>query len=48
MKLKLVVSLLAVLSLFGASTYAQDTPKVDIFVPHTCSDLAFPFVTSVA
>jgi len=35
MKLKLVVSLLAVLSLFGVSTHAQDTPKVDIFAGYS-------------
>jgi len=35
MKLKLLVSLLAVLSLFGVSAYAQDTPKVDIFAGYS-------------
>jgi opacity protein-like surface antigen len=35
MKLKLVVSLLAVLSLFGVSARAQDTPKVDIFAGYS-------------
>src|SRR5713226_6342325 len=35
MKLKLVVSLLAVLSLFGVSAHAQDTPKVDIFAGYS-------------
>jgi len=35
MKLKLVVSLVAVLSLFGASAYAQDTPKVDVFAGYS-------------
>jgi opacity protein-like surface antigen len=35
MKLKLLVSLLAVVSLFGVSAYAQDTPKVDIFAGYS-------------
>jgi opacity protein-like surface antigen len=35
MKLKLLLSLLAVLSLFGATAYAQDTPKVDIFAGYS-------------
>jgi opacity protein-like surface antigen len=35
MKLKLVVSLFAVLSLFGVSAHAQDTPKVDIFAGYS-------------
>jgi opacity protein-like surface antigen len=35
MKLKLVVSLLVVLSLFGATARAQETPKVDIFVGYS-------------
>ena len=35
MKLKLWVSLLAVLSLFGATAHAQDTPKVDIFAGYS-------------
>ena len=35
MKLKLLVSLLAVLSLFGATAHAQDTPKVDIFAGYS-------------
>jgi opacity protein-like surface antigen len=35
MKLKLLVSLLAVLSLFGASARAQDMPKVDIFAGYS-------------
>src|SRR6476660_3131710 len=35
MKLKLVVSLVAVVSLFGVSAYAQDTPKVDVFAGYS-------------
>jgi len=35
MKLKLVVSLLAVLSLFGVTARAQETPKVDVFVGYS-------------
>jgi len=35
MKWKLVVSLLAVLSLLGATAQAQDTPKVDIFAGYS-------------
>ena len=35
MKLKLWVSVLAVLSLFGATAHAQDTPKVDIFAGYS-------------
>ena len=35
MKLKVWVSLLAVLSLFGATAHAQDTPKVDIFAGYS-------------
>ena len=35
MKLKLWVSLLAVLSLFGATAHAQDTPKFDIFAGYS-------------
>jgi len=35
MKLQLLVSLLAVLSLFGATARAQDTPKVDIFAGYS-------------
>src|SRR5260370_34962423 len=35
MKLKLVVSLLVVLSLFGATARAQETPKVDVFVGYS-------------
>jgi opacity protein-like surface antigen len=35
MKLKLLVSLLAVVSLFGVSARAQDTPKVDIFAGYS-------------
>jgi len=35
MKLKLGVSLLAILSLFGATAHAQDTPKVDIFAGYS-------------
>ena len=35
MKLKLLVSLLAVLSLFGATAHAQDTPKFDIFAGYS-------------
>jgi len=35
MKLKLLVSLLAVLSLFSVSAYAQETPKVDIFAGYS-------------
>jgi opacity protein-like surface antigen len=36
MKLKLVVSLLAVLSLFGVSAYAQETaPKLDVFAGYS-------------
>ena len=35
MKLKLWVSLLAVLSFFGATADAQDTPKVDIFAGYS-------------
>jgi hypothetical protein len=35
MKWKLAVSLLAVLSLFGVSAHAQDTPKVDIFAGYS-------------
>jgi opacity protein-like surface antigen len=35
MKLKLLVSLLAVLSFFGATASAQDAPKVDIFAGYS-------------
>ena len=35
MKLKLWVSLLAVVSLFGVTAHAQDTPKVDIFAGYS-------------
>jgi opacity protein-like surface antigen len=35
MKLKLMVSLLAVVSLFGAIAQAQETPKVDIFAGYS-------------
>jgi opacity protein-like surface antigen len=35
MKLKLLVSLLAVLSLFGATAHAQDTSKIDIFAGYS-------------
>jgi opacity protein-like surface antigen len=35
MKLKLMVSLLAALSFFGVSAYAQDTPKLDIFAGYS-------------
>ena len=35
MKLKLLVSLLAVSSLFGRSAWAQDTPKVDVFAGYS-------------
>jgi opacity protein-like surface antigen len=35
MKLKLWVSLLAVISLFGAGAQAQETPKVDIFAGYS-------------
>ena len=35
MKLKLVVSLLAVLSFLGATARAQETPKVDIFAGYS-------------
>ncbi len=35
MKLKLLVSLLTVLSLFGATAHAQDTPKFDIFAGYS-------------
>ena len=35
MKWKLVVSLLAVLSFFGATAHAQDVPKVDIFAGYS-------------
>src|SRR5260370_6314155 len=35
MKLKLVVSLLVVLSLFGATARAQEAPKVDVFVGYS-------------
>jgi opacity protein-like surface antigen len=35
MKWKLLVSLLAVLSFFGTTAYAQDTPKVDIFAGYS-------------
>jgi len=35
MKLKLVVSLLAVLSFFGATARAQETPKVDVFAGYS-------------
>jgi opacity protein-like surface antigen len=35
MKLKFVVSLLAVLSLFGASAHAQEGSKVDVFVGYS-------------
>jgi len=35
MKWKLVVYLLAVLSFFGATAYAQDVPKVDIFAGYS-------------
>ena len=35
MKLKLWVFLLAVLSLFGATAHAQDTPKFDIFAGYS-------------
>ena len=35
MKWKLLVSLLAVLSFFGAAAYGQDTPKVDIFAGYS-------------
>src|SRR4029077_1345139 len=35
MKLRIEVSLLAFLSLFGAAAYAQETPKVDIFAGYS-------------
>lgn len=35
MKLKLVVSLLAVLTFFGVAAQAQDTPKVDVFAGYS-------------
>ena len=35
MKLKLMVSLLAVFSLFGVSAHAQDTPKFDVFAGYS-------------
>jgi outer membrane immunogenic protein len=35
MKWKLLVSLLAVLSFFGAAAHAQDVPKVDIFAGYS-------------
>ncbi len=35
MKLRMVVSLLAFLSLFGAAARAQETPKVDIFAGYS-------------
>jgi opacity protein-like surface antigen len=35
MKLKLLVSLLAVVSLFAVPAHAQDTPKVDIFAGYS-------------
>src|SRR3981189_3049298 len=35
MKAKLAVSLVAVLSLFGVSAHAQDTPKFDIFAGYS-------------
>jgi opacity protein-like surface antigen len=35
MKLKLLVSLLAVLSLFGVTARAQETPKVDVFAGYS-------------
>jgi hypothetical protein len=35
MKWKLVVSLLAVLSFFGASAHAQDVPKLDVFAGYS-------------
>ena len=35
MKLKLLVSLVAVVSLFGVTAHAQDTPKVDIFAGYS-------------
>jgi len=35
MKLKLLVSLLTVLSLFGATAHAHDTPKFDIFAGYS-------------
>jgi len=35
MKLKLLVSLMAVLSLFGATARAQETPKVDVFAGYS-------------
>ena len=35
MKLRVVVSLIAVLSLFGVSAHAQDTPKFDVFAGYS-------------
>jgi len=35
MKLKFMVSLLAVLSLFGAAAHAQEGPKIDVFVGYS-------------
>ena len=35
MKLKLLVCLLAVFSLSGAATYAQDNPKIDVFAGYS-------------
>lgn len=35
MKLKLLVSLLVVLTFFGATTHAQDVPKLDVFVGYS-------------
>ncbi len=35
MKLKLVVSLLAVLAIFGVTARAQDTPKADVFLGYS-------------
>ncbi len=35
MKLRIVVSLLAFLSFFGAAAHAQETPKVDIFAGYS-------------
>src|SRR5712691_5346456 len=35
MKLKLVVSLLALLTFFGVAAHAQETPKVDIFAGYS-------------
>jgi opacity protein-like surface antigen len=35
MKLRVVVSLIAVLSFFGVSAHAQDTPKIDVFAGYS-------------